>query len=858
MRERLRAICLGCSRRLAPFFALVVLALALWVLHRELAHVHLHDIAGRLAALPSAALVAAIGLTALSYFVLTGYDALSLRYVNHRLDYPRTALASFLGYAVSQNVGLTLVSGAPIRFRLYSAWGLSAVEITTVVAFNGLTFWLGLLAVGGVAFTISGGAVPAVLHLPVASLRPLGILFLVAVLAYLLLSLLRCGPLRFGRWELAPPSIRVALLQVALSSADWIASASVLWILLPPELGVGFPHFLAIYLLAQIAGLVSQVPAGLGVFETVVIALLPGGVDPGAALAPVVAFRMIYYLAPLAVAVALLLAYELRSRREQVTTASKAIAGALSMVAPHVIAITTFLGGAVLLTSGALPADTSRLRWLGSFLPLPALEISHFLGSVAGVLLLLLAWGLRRRLESAYLLTLVVLTCGVLFSLFKGADYEEALVLTAMIAVLVPTRRFFYRKAPLLSEPLSSSWLAAVGMVLIGALWIGLFAHRHAAYSGDLWWRVTLYGDASRFLRGGIGVAVGLLAFGIARLLGPSRPRQLESSTDDLDRVRTIVANSPRSAANLALLGDKRFFFSPSGRSMIMYAIHGRSWVAMGGPLGAEDERAELVWSFHALCDRHGGWTVFYEIGEDDLNMFLEIGLTVFKIGEDATVRLESFSLEGRARKELRHIRRRGEREGCTFEVVDAASTRELLPELRVISDAWLESKNTREKGFSLGRFDDAYLSQFPCALVRQHGRIVAFANLWSGASGGELSIDLMRHLPDAPNGVMDLLLTNLMEWARDHGFSSFNLGMAPLAGLRSGPFATLWNRLASLAYRYGEHFYNFQGLRRYKRKFDPEWQGRYLVCTGGPAVPGVLADLAALISGGLLGTIRK
>jgi phosphatidylglycerol lysyltransferase len=258
------------------------------------------------------------------------------------------------------------------------------------------------------------------------------------------------------------------------------------------------------------------------------------------------------------------------------------------------------------------------------------------------------------------------------------------------------------------------------------------------------------------------------------------------------------------------------------------------------------------------MCDRHGGWTVFYEVGEDNLNLFLELGLTVLRIGEEATVPLQGFSLEGSARKELRHIRRKLEKDGCTFEVVDATTVAGLLPELRAISDAWLEDKHTREKGFSLGRFDDDYMRLFPSALVRRQGRMIAFANLWQGAAGGELSIDLMRQMPDAPNGVMDFLFIHLMEWGRDHGYSRFDLGMAPLAGLRTGPFATLWNRLAALAYRYGEYFYNFQGLRRYKDKFDPEWRPSYLVCSGGRAVPGVLADLAALISGGLLGAIRK
>jgi len=848
----------GPWRKLGPFLSVAVFVLALWALHHQFADLRLRDVLKQLEAMPAASLLAAIGLTLLSYFVLTGYDAMSLHYIRRPMEYRRSALASFLGYAVSQNVGLTLISGAPIRFRLYSAWGLSAMEIASVVAFNGLTFWLGILTVTGVAFTIGGGSALTTIHLPVMALRPLGVLLLAVVIAYLAICLFSRRALRIGRWELDPPPFRLAVLQIALSATDWTVSASVLWVLLPHEINVGFAHYLAVFLLAQTLGVVSQIPGGFGVFETVVLAMLPAGVDTSVLVGPLIAYRMIYYFLPLALAAGMLLAYELGQKRQRVTSASRAIGAGLSLVAPHLLALTTFLGGILLLISGATPAAIGRLRWLSDVLPLSALELSHFLASVAGVLLLLLAWGIRRRLESAYYLTLAVLAAAAVLSLLKGGDYEEALVLSAMAAVLVPTRRFFYRKTPLLSEPLSSSWLAAVMMVLVAAFWIGLFAYRHVDYSRELWWQFTLEGDASRFLRGGIGVAMGLLAFGMARLLGPVTPRQREPSVDDLERVRTIVSTSPRASASLALLGDKRFLFSASGRAMIMYAVSGRSWVAMGEPVGPKEEHVELIWGFHAMCDRHGGWTVFYEVGEENLNLYLDLGLTVLRIGEAGTVPLASFSLEGHARKKLRYAQGRLQKEGCTFEVVDAVALPALLPELRTISDSWLEDKHTREKGFSLGRFEEDYVRQFPCALVRQNGHIVAFANLWPGAPGSELSIDLMRYVPEAPHGVMDFLFTNIMEWGRENGFASFDLGMAPLAGLRTGPFATLWNRLASLAYRYGEPIYNFQGLRQFKDKFGPEWQPRFLVCPGGRAVPGVLTDLAALISGGLLGAIRK
>jgi phosphatidylglycerol lysyltransferase len=276
----------------------------------------------------------------------------------------------------------------------------------------------------------------------------------------------------------------------------------------------------------------------------------------------------------------------------------------------------------------------------------------------------------------------------------------------------------------------------------------------------------------------------------------------------------------------------------------------------MGDPVGAEDEKAELIWKFRELCDLHAGWTVFYQVRRQSLHLYLDLGLTLLKIGEEARVRLSDFSLEGGSRKWMRKMMRKVEAEACGFEIVDDA--RPIVGELRAISDTWLAEKKTREKGFSLGYFDEAYVSRFPIAVVRREGHIVAFANIWTSANNEELSVDLMRHALDAPAGVMDYMFAQLMVWGQQQGYRWFNLGMAPLSGLENRALGTLWNRVGALTYRFGEDYYNFQGLRQYKEKFDPMWEPTYLASPGGLALPRILTNLAALISGGLRGVVTK
>ena len=844
---------------LGPLFGLALFTIALFVLRHALREYHYHDIVRHLQELSLFHVSFALVLTILDYAVLTGYDSLAMRYIQRPLAYARIALTSFLSYAFSHNIGLSVISGASVRYRLYSSWGFSAVEITNIVAFTSMAFLLGLLTLGGLIFLVTPLAIPLDLRLPFSSTQPLGMILLAVVLGYLAFSgTSKKRVFKIRGWEFPVPSLRLSLAQIAVSSLDWALAGSVLYALLPSTATLSFPHFLSIYLLAQIAGMVSQIPGGLGVFETVVILLLSPILPAPSVLVSLLAFRGIYYLLPLGVAMVLLGTYELFQKKEGIRKIVLALGQWIPGLAPHVFAFTTFLGGAILLFSGAMPAVGWRLTWLKDFIPLPILEISHFLNSLAGVGLLLLSRGIQRRLDAAYLLTVGLLSAGIIFSLLKGLDYEEALILSIMLATLVPARRYFYRKASLISQRFTLGWTASIVLILLGSLWLGFFSYQHIEYSHELWWRFALSGEASRSLRAAVGAIAAVLFFSLARLLRPAHAKPALPTLSDLNRVRPLVERSRRTSANLALLGDKALLFSETGNSFIMYGIEGRSWVALGDPIGPENEMSEIVWQFRELCDSYDGWTVFYQVGPDNLPLYLDLGLTLLKLGEEGRVPLDTFSLEGGSRKGFRHLLHKFEKEGCTFEITSQSTVPSLLPELKTISDAWLEKKNTREKGFSLGFFKEKYVQQFPVAVLKHRGRIVAFVNIWMGAEKEEISLDLMRYLPEAPEGVMDYIFIQLMLWGKREGYRWFNLGMAPLSGLENRPLSPLWSRVGAVVFRHGEHFYNFQGLRYYKEKFDPRWEPKYLASPGGLSLPRILTNIASLISGGMKGVFGK
>ena len=831
---------------------------ALWLLHRQLAGHALEDILRELRALPAEHIALAIVTTAASYLVMTLYDHLAISHLEHSLPRRNVSFASFVSYAFSNNIGLSLLTSSSIRYRLYSAWGLSVEEISRLVIFTTSAFWLGIFAMGGSLFLIEPLALPGLSYLPILSARPLGVAFVLIVAAYILWIIRKPQPLLLKGWRIPFPTLPQTLLQLLIGSLDWLLAGSVLFLLFPAGSGISFWHLLGIYLFAQTVALISHVPGGLGVFESMVIISSPDLSTPVVA-GVLLLYRGIYYLLPLAIASILLGCHELMRKRKSLESAAQIAVRWIGGIVPSFFALTTLVIGAVLLFSGAMPAQPGRLAWLREFFPLSVLELSHFLGSLTGAAFLLLARGLQRRLDAAWLATILLLIAGIFLSLIKGLDYEESLLILVLLLSLLPSRRYFYRKTSLLAETFSPGWISAIAVVICASLWLGLFSFKHIEYSHELWWQFAFHADAPRFLRATVGIFILFFLFGLARLLGPARIEPLHPDQATLKSAAEIVAMSPATEANLALLGDKSLLFNDRKNAFVMYAVEGRSWVAMGDPVGPVDEASELAWDFREMAERNGGWPVFYEVGLRSLHNYLDMGLTLLKIGEEARVDLSGFSLEGPHRSGLRYVHRRMQKEGCNFSIVPAEGVTPLLPQLRHISDAWLIEKHTREKGFSLGFFDENYLQRFPLAVVHQDGQLVAFANLWPGAELKELSIDLMRYLPGvAPRGVMDYMFTSLMLWGKAEGYASFVLGMAPLSGLENRPLAPLWSRIGAVIFRHGEHFYNFQGLREYKAKYDPVWEPRYLASPGGLTVPLILTNIATLISGDLKGVLGK
>ncbi|RDV84822.1 bifunctional lysylphosphatidylglycerol flippase/synthetase MprF [Ammonifex thiophilus] len=517
-----------------------------------------------------------------------------------------------------------------------------------------------------------------------------------------------------------------------------------------------------------------------------------------------------------------------------------------------------------------LSHHAARYLIVREYLPVEVVYCSWLLSVLTGLALLLLAWGLAKRKRRAWLLTCLLLGLVALLHLLKGLDYDAALVNLVALGLLLLLRRNYTVASDPASLGQALLFIALLGCLLFlyGLCGFYLLDRHFGAHFGWLasareTARVLFLGtppsEAPRTYRARwfldslwLGEML-TLAYGVALVFRPVLYRQ-RIRPEEVRQVGEILERwADSTLAFLLLLPDKSYFFSPSRRSVVGYTVVGNVAIALGDPVGPPEEKEETIKAFASFCRNHDWHPVFFQVGEDYLPLYRAAGFELLKIGEEAVIDLRTFSLEGRERKSLRHAIRRAERQGCRVEFYQPPLPEELLHRLKAISDAWLASKQGTEKRFSLSWFDYQYLRTCPVAVVRDGtGKEVAFANIVPTYRGKTGTIDLMRRLPEAPPGAMELLIVSLAEYFRRQGMEGFSLGLAPLAGLESFQ-DRLPEKTAHLIYEHFNFFYGFKGLRQFKDKFRPRWEPRYMAYTAPWLLPKIALAIVRANAGGSL-----
>ncbi len=514
---------------------------------------------------------------------------------------------------------------------------------------------------------------------------------------------------------------------------------------------------------------------------------------------------------------------------------------------PMVFAVVIFIAGALLLGSIITPIDPDAMPFVQRWLPLGVVEISHAAGTVIAVLMIFLARGLWERIDTAWYGAILLFCLGAVFSLTRELALINAVLLIMCALLLIPCRSAFNRRSNLLSLSVDPLW-AGLTLATLGFLvWGGFYVYKHVPYAHSLWVDFSYRAAASRFLRAVVLIVLTIVLVALYRLFGIAHRMPPLPADGDMEQLREVVQQASNPQAWLALLRDKHILWNEARTAFLMYGVSGKQWVVMGEPVGPAAEAEALCWKLKEMASLSNARLSFYQISPKMLPLVIDLGLRPFKIGEEACVDVAAFDLAGKKGYGFRQTLRRFEGLDAAFEVLSPQDTGPVMARLKAVSDAWLKTKGAKEKSYSLGCFRPDYMSLTPVAVIRIGGEIMAFANLWPTDDRTTLSLDLMRYDPEAPASIMEYLFLRLIDYARDHGYRHFSLGLAPLAGLEARPLSGAWAKIATVIYELGGDFYNFEGLRAYKEKFRPDWQPRYFAIRGQETalVPALIAVAA-------------
>ena len=296
------------KKYLFPLLSLVIFVVFAIALGQKLQEYSWSELVASVRAIPVNRVRLAMLLTVLGYFVIAHYDKIAFAAAGYSLANRKILTTTFLSYAICNNLGFMLLIGGGIRYYFYRSYGVPRSVIATAIAFSNLNFWLGLFALGGVVFSFSFLEIPEilleVLRGGFVTARPLGYFFLTTICIYLYLSWQQIT-IRFRQQSWALPRLEISLAQISLSALDWAIASGILYLLLPEQNQLNYANFFGVYLLAIAARTISNVPGGLGVFETTIMAFLPGNLSESDIFAALIAYRGIYFLLPLLIALIL-------------------------------------------------------------------------------------------------------------------------------------------------------------------------------------------------------------------------------------------------------------------------------------------------------------------------------------------------------------------------------------------------------------------------------------------------------------------------------------------------------------------------------------------------------------------------
>jgi len=645
-------------------------------------------------------------------------------------------------------------------------------------------------------------------------------------------------------------TLRSSMKLIIVSVLEWFAVFLAIFVL-TKILGIhiSFLALFPVYIIAACAGIISMIPGGLGSFDLIFLwGMQDLHIPEEKVLVLLLFYRIGYYFIPFLLSLVFFVRLYWQRWNQLWNNLPKAIVQGLSHV---ILTMLVFLSGVILLLSASVPGIMSRLRIAQELLSLPIINVSHQLSVAAGFLLLGLSRGIEYSVKRTYDLTMLALILAALFSIFKGIDYEEAAFLIIVALLLKMSKGQFYRESYVLTWGKTITDVTIVLIVTSMYILIGYFNLPNAKITIPkkfVPYVIADYRDLFSSALIGLIIAFSILFIGYLISL-PKKWKFERSSHHEQEIMNHLSVYSGKVLSHLIFLHDKYIFWNRKRNVLISFQKYADKLIILGDPVGEKQDLSSAIEEFQEAADLYGYTPVFYQVSDDMLPYLHGHGFAFFKLGEEAFVDLKTFSLKGSKMKGLRALKHKFNGEQYYFEMLDPPHSNALMSELQEISDDWLLGR--KEKGFSLGFFNEEYLNRAPIAVVKdEKDHIQGFMSMMYVYDDHQtVSVDLIRVQQSAPEGIIDFIFLSVIDWAIDKGYHRFNMGMAPLSNVGLSKFSFLSEKIAAQIFLHGHFIYHFQGLRKFKEKYTDSWEPKYLAYRRKSSLPFIMAQIALLIS---------
>ncbi|MFD3155912.1 bifunctional lysylphosphatidylglycerol flippase/synthetase MprF [Haloimpatiens sp. FM7330] len=810
--------------------------------------------------------VSIFGVGLLAVFTMVSYDYFIIKHIKAKIRPINYFRVSWISNTFNNIFNLGGFTGTGLRALLYkdkveSKEDLKYPLFTLFMATpSGLSFLAFLTAIGllNVKDILAGNKIYVVILILLILYLP--VYFFIDKIPYLKTKLLKNS-------NIYNTDVKFQVKMLISSAIEWTMAGVLLWVITSSVYGsVSLSNILGIFTIASIVGVLSFIPGGLGSLDAIILIEFKAiGIAPNQILAIIILFRLSYYIIPCIIG-AILTFFEIfkscKGRKEnkfplvnKVTCRFKKaweLAAKFKLIgdlAIFILSILVFFRGFTLVAHSIFQEQYPRFMIMSLQANIYLVKAAHIIGLIVGIMLMVLSKQLLSKVKKSYKLVMVLLTIAALDVFIKELDYVAFLNILIIAFALWFFRKQFYREnIPNCKKRYIIFLIITSVMMLIYAL-VAPEVQQFFMNNNRITEKLFL-NDRSFVYNSILAFSIAWFGLIIYNIFLPKFPFKNDIKEESIDKVVDFLEKyDGNTNTHLVFLKDKNIYMTADNKVLMAYAKIKNSLVVLGDPIGDKEFFGNAILEFQNFADKYGLNTTFYRVSQDNLSIYHEYGYYFFKLGEEALVSLDTFDLKGKKKQSLRTAKNKFERSEYSFEVIYPPFSQKELYEMREVSDDWLGDRS--EDRFSIGWFNIEYLQSAPAAVIRDEDkRIVAFASTMPAYDDKKyVSIDLMRFKNNSPNGVMDLLFLHMILWAQEQGYKYFSLGMAPLSNVGVSSRSHIGEKVAKFVFNYGNHWYNFKGLRNFKGKFKPDWEPKYLAYQKAASLAVTMINITKYIS---------